>query len=71
MKIANMKKWFHSEKKFELNQAYHCQMLERGGEIIGETEKAYKLSVMAVFMNSEKPIVVWCPKSCVENICEI
>ena len=46
-------------------------MLERGGEIIGETEKAYKLSVMAVFMNSEKPIVVWCPKSCVENICEI
>ena len=52
----------------ELNDRYHCQRLDAFGEIIGETEKAYKLSVEAIFMSGEKKVTIWCPKSCVENV---
>lgn len=54
----------------ELNDRYHCQRLDAFGEIIGETEKAYKLSVAALFMSGEKNVTIWCPKSCVENVVE-
>lgn len=47
MKIANMKRWFQIQKKMELHDMYHCQRLDAFGEIVGETEKAYKLSVEA------------------------
>lgn len=67
-KFANMKRWFQIEKKMELNDRYHCQRLDAFGEIIGETEKAYKLSVEALFMSGEKKVTIWCPKSCVENV---
>lgn len=69
-KFANMKRWFQIEKKMELNDRYHCQRLDAFGEIIGETEKAYKLSVEALFMSGEKKVTIWCPKSCVENVVE-
>ena len=69
-KFANMKRWFQIEKKMELNDRYHCQRLDAFGEIIGETEKAYKLSVEALFMSGEKNVVIWCAKSCVENVVE-
>lgn len=69
-KFANMKRWFQIEKKMELNDRYHCQRLDAFGEIIGETKKAYKLSVEALFMSGEKNVVIWCPKSCVENVFE-
>lgn len=67
MKAVAMKKWFWSKKKMELYDAYHCQGLAISGEVVGETEKAYKLAVWALFMSSEKTITVWAPKSaCVE-----
>lgn len=69
-KFANMKRWFQIEKKMELNDRYHCQRLDAFGEIIGETENAYKLSVEALFMSGEKNVMIWCPKSCVENVVE-
>lgn len=69
-KLATMKRWFQIEKKMELNDRYHCQRLDALGEIIGETEKAYKLSVEALFMSGEKKVTIWCPKSCVENVVE-
>lgn len=69
-KLATMKRWFQIEKKMELNDRYHCQRLDAFGEIIGETEKAYKLSVEALFMSGEKKVTIWCPKSCVENVVE-
>lgn len=69
-KLATMKRWFQIEKKMELNDRYHCQKLDAYGEIIGETEKAYKLSVEALFMSGEKKVAIWCPKSCVENVVE-
>lgn len=69
-KFANMKRWFQIEKKMELNDRYHCQRLDAFGEIIVETEKAYKLSVEALFMSGEKKVTIWCPKSCVENVVE-
>lgn len=69
-KFANMKRWFQIEKKMELNDRYHCQRLDAFGEIISETEKAYKLSVEALFMSGEKKVTIWCPKSCVENVVE-
>lgn len=65
-KFANMKRWFQIEKKMEI----HSQRLDAFGEIIGETEKAYKLSVVSLFMSGEKNVTIWCPKSCVENIVE-
>ena len=58
-KFANMKRWFQIEKKMELNDRYYCQRLDAFGEIIGETEKAYKLSVEALFMSGEKNVVIW------------
>lgn len=62
-----MKKWFWLNKKMELNEAYRLQKLANNGDVIGETEKAYKLSVWALFMSGEKNITVWAPKSaCVE-----
>lgn len=69
-KFANMKRWFQIDKKMELNERYHCQRLDAFGEIIGETEKAYKLSVEALFMSGEKNVAIWCLKSCVENVVE-
>nr|DAT87827.1 MAG TPA: hypothetical protein [Caudoviricetes sp.] len=69
-KFANMKRWFQIKKKMELNDRYYCQRLDAFGEIIGETEKAYKLSVEALFMSGEKNVTIWCPKSCVENVVE-
>lgn len=69
-KFANMKRWFQIEKKMELNDRYHCQRLDAFGEIIDETEKAYKLSVEALFMSGEKNVVIWRPKPCVENVVE-
>ena len=69
-KFANMKRWFQIEKKMELNDRYYCQRLDAFGEIIGETEKAYKLSVEALFMSGEKNVTIWCHKSCVENVVE-
>lgn len=69
-KLATMKRWFQIEKKMELSDRYHCQRLDAFGEIIGETEKAYKLSVEALFMSGEKKVTIWCPKSCVENVVE-
>ena len=69
-KFANMKRWFQIEKKMELNDRYYCQRLDAFGEIIGETEKAYKLSVAALFMSGEKNVTIWCSKSCVENVVE-
>lgn len=69
-KLVTMKRWFQIEKKMELNDRYHCQRLDAFGEIIGETEKAYKLSVEALFMSGEKKVTIWCPKSCVENVVE-
>ena len=59
-----------SRAKMELNDRYYCQRLDAFGEIIGETEKAYKLSVEALFMSGEKNVTIWCPKSCVENVVE-
>lgn len=67
MKTVSMKKWFWLKKKMELNEAYRCQRLAIGGVVVGETEKAYKLSVWALFASGEKNITVWAPKSaCVE-----
>lgn len=63
MKKVAMKEWFWSKKKTELSEAYHCQKLAIAGDVVGETEKAYKLSVWALFMSSEKNIFVWVPKS--------
>lgn len=67
MKKVSMKKWFWSKKKMELYDAYRCQKLAIAGDVVGETEKAYKLSVWALFTSSEKNILIWVPKSaCVE-----
>lgn len=67
MKTVAMKKWFWDKKKMELYDAYRCEKLATYGEVVGETEKAYKLSAWALFVSSEKYITVWAPKSvCVE-----
>lgn len=58
-----MKNWFWSKKKMELYEAYHCESLANNGDVVGETEKAYKISVWALFMSSEKYITIWAPKS--------
>ena len=61
MKV-HMKDWFVANKKFDLRE-YHCQHLYSFGEVIGETEKAYKLSVMAMLGTTEKAVTIWAPKS--------
>ena len=67
MKKVEIKNWFHEKKWWEMYNSYHCQKMDKIGTVIGETDKAYKLTVRALFISNEKEITIWAPKSaCVE-----
>lgn len=68
--MIEIKDWFFTNMCVEFSQ-YGYQIM--GYEVVGETEKAYKLSVDAVRVDGEKEItrIQWCPKSCVKTAEEI
>lgn len=63
---ASLKKWFSFKKEQELRE-YNIVGYIGECEIIGETDKAYKLDAEIITVTGgEFHRVIWAPKSCVE-----